>query len=354
MSFDEPAYLAWAQRHYGKVAYDLASSGMPTAALADLPPRPAVLDDPHAWASLPGAIGDATGVPADEIAPALGTSHAIFLAYQALLSPGDRVLVEHPVYEPLVLVARALGATVDAFPRPRGELSVDAVLSRVTPATRAVVLTNLHNPTGVRAPDDTIAELARRLADVPLIVDEVYAPFDGLLEGDRIPASARGLGPNVIAISSLTKAFGAGPHRVGWVAAPAVVAARVRGAITSTCGLLPVSHAAIARHLLRHVGALAVRSRGLLGDKRARVADFVARRGLDWSGPAEGLFGLVYVEGSRDVREVVEEAARDLGVLVAPGAFFGEPASFRIGWSLPEADLDAALDRLDRLLARLG
>src|SRR6185312_13991668 len=102
------------------------------------------------------------------------------------------------------------GARVVPFERPAPTFALDPerVARAMTPKTRAVVVTNLHNPTGVRIPDDVLVEVARiaERGGAALVVDEVYAAFDGLCDADGVFArSARKLAPNIVAVSSLTK-----------------------------------------------------------------------------------------------------------------------------------------------------
>ena len=91
----------------------------------------------------------------------------------------------------------------------------ERVAAAVTPRTRLIVVTNLHNPSGVRTPDATLLELAKiaEARGAYLLVDEVYAPFDDLPEDGVFRTSARKLGPNVLAVSSLTKCYGLAPRR---------------------------------------------------------------------------------------------------------------------------------------------
>src|SRR4051812_3975777 len=103
-------YIEWALKFYGKVPFDLASSGIPHCAWSDLGvPEPA-LDDMNAYARVREALAVYNDVAPAEVVPALGTTHAVFLAYASMLSPGDEVLVEHPGYEPLTNTAAGLGA----------------------------------------------------------------------------------------------------------------------------------------------------------------------------------------------------------------------------------------------------
>ena len=350
-------YIAWASKFYGKVPFDLATSGIPYASWSDLGvPEPA-LDDAEAYARFRESLAVYNDVPAAEVVPALGTSHAAFLAYCALLSPGDEVLVEHPGYEPLTRTAEGLGAVVRTYERRSDEgfaVSPERVAAAVTPRTRVIVVTNLHNPTGVRAPDATLRELAgiAEARGAYLLVDEVYAPFDELPEDGVFRGSARKLAPNVIAVGSLTKCYGLGMHRIGWVLGPAEIVERAETAIVATAGHLPLSHAARGAVATAKVGVLATRARAILAEKRELAAGWARTiPHAHWSAPTSGLFGLVTLEGAGDLLPRIESWAGDHGVLVGAGSFFGVENGFRLSWaSLPKAKFEEGLGKLSALL----
>jgi len=292
-----------------------------------------------------------------DVVPALGTSGGVFLAYAAMLSPGDEVLLEHPGYEPLTRTAEGLGAVVRTFERRADEgFRVDParVAAAVTPRTRVIVVTNLHNPSGVRIPDATLVELAKiaEARGAYLLVDEVYAPFDDLPDDGVFRTSARKLAPNVVAVSSLTKCYGLGMHRIGWVLGPAGVVERAEAATIATCGHLPLAQAARGTVAFANLGALAKRAKGMLAGKRdiaARWAATLPR--ASWSAPASGLFGLVTLEDPQDLRPRIESWAESHGVLVGAGSFFGVPNGFRLSWATqPKDRFEAGLAKLSALL----
>jgi aspartate/methionine/tyrosine aminotransferase len=354
--FAPTRYLEWARRLYGNVRFDLATSGIPTVTMAELGlPAAAELDQPSGCDRLREAIATYNAVPVGEALAALGTTHALWLAYASLAGAGDDILVEEPAYEPLVRIAEGIGARVVRFardPRDRFALDPDRVARAMTPRTRVVSVTNLHNPSGVRASDSALRAVADAAArrGAYLLVDEVYAPFDSFVDERGVfRGTARRLAPNVVAVSSLTKCYGLGPQRVGWLLGPSDVVARAENAMTACCGMLPLVHAHVACRAFGQIGALAGRARGLLAGKRERVGAWVASmasHGLGWSAPAEGLFALVTVPGPADLTPAIEAAARDRDVLVAAGAFFGIPNAFRVAWSAPAPILDEGLARL--------
>jgi aspartate/methionine/tyrosine aminotransferase len=352
--FAASRYLAWASRYYGRLRFDLAASGMPAVPVGELGTlASSSLGDAGGWSALRDAIATYTDAPREETIATLGATHAVWLACASLTAPGDEVLVEEPAYEPLVRIAEGVGARVVRFARPRDErfaLDPDRVARAMTARTKLVIVSDLHNPSGVRAGERALRAVAQVAAGrgAIVLVDEVYGAFDDLVDDRGVfRRSARKLAWNVVCASSLTKCYGLGPQRVGWLTGPPEVIARAEDAMVASAGALPLAHAHLAVRAFERIGALADRARGILVGKRARVARWTGTMGLPWSAPDAGLFGFVHVPGAGDLTSVIEAAARDRQVLVAPGAFFGVPDGFRVAWSAP-------LDVLDEGLARLG
>src|SRR5207344_2960527 len=108
-----------------------------------------------------------------------GCSGANFLTCAALVDAGDHVLLEHPVYDPLVAAAKMVGAEVSFFERRFEEgyaLDVGRIAAALKPRTRLVILSSPHNPSGVLAEESALRELGRiaRKAGALVLVDEVY------------------------------------------------------------------------------------------------------------------------------------------------------------------------------------
>ncbi len=349
-------YLAWATRHYGHVRYNLASSGIPSLQQSELDTLPGP-DSGAGWQQLCDAIARHHSLSSKEVVATLGASHGLWLAYTAIIRHGDEVLVENPAYEPLVAAAQAAGAVVRRFDRDMAGgfvLDPERVFDALSRKTRIVAITNLHNPSGVRASDEAMRAVAQRMHTQSgfLLVDEIYAPFDRFVGPDGVfHGTSRALGPNVLATGSLTKAYGLGPQRVGWLLGPEEVIARALDALVVSVGELPLDWMNRGVWAFQHILALAERSRSLLGNKRERLREWIAARpSLTWSDPREGLFGLAIVTSGGDLRPAIELGLERHGVLVAPGGFFGIPNSFRLAWSLPENLLGDALDHLDTAL----
>ncbi len=345
-------YLAWATERYPSLRFDLATSGLaeaPLSLLGDLPH----LDARGADRRFAAAVAGRYGLSPDEVTPALGTSGALWLVYAGCFSRGDTILVERPAYEPVVRVAEGAGLRVERFDRRREDgwrVEPARVLGALSPATKGVVLTDLHNPSGTPLDDTLTRELAAHLAarGVLLVVDEVYR------ELYAPGTTARSLGPNVVVTSSLTKAFGLGALRAGFVLSEPELAPRLRGAALHAVGVLPTATFALATAAMAALPAFEARRAELQADKRELIDAWLAARGdvLSWVPPHEGsLFGFVRDARGGDLRGMLERGLARDGVLSAPGSFFdGYDDSFRLAWSGARETLVESLALLGRAL----
>ena len=157
-------YMPWAKRR-SRAQYNLATSGVTHWKLRDLPIK---IDDLeisgqsfYGFEPLQNALSKHCGVPANRIVAATGTSMANYLAMASVLKPGDEVLIEHPTYELIVDAALQIGAKIRRFKRPQRTFSVDlrSIKDALTPATKLIAVSNLHNPTSALTDEATMMEL---------------------------------------------------------------------------------------------------------------------------------------------------------------------------------------------------
>lgn len=349
--FPSSPYLAWAEEMFRDLPFDLASSGIPSASLADLDCT-AEVDDRDALQALRDTIARRYKVSAAEVVPAQGTSGALFMAYASLLSPGDGILIEEPAYAPLILTAEALGLRVKRFARTAAQgYAVDPwIVSRaLDKGIRAIVVSQLHNPSGVAASQESLRAVAALMAPRGgfLIVDEVYNEVIKPRRTNRV------LGENIVAVSSLTKCFGLGFLRAGWALMPPDRVPAAWDVIRTTVGHPPPVLLRLAEVGVSKAETFAKRRKRLMARKRARVDAWLERQPeLTWAAPPhpDSLFGFVRCDRPTDLRERLERGRVEQGVLAVPGDFFGDPTGFRLGMTLPSALLDDALDRLGKSL----
>ena len=349
----ESEYLEWARAH-GTVRYSLALSGVPPCDVSLLSPSvddfTMVADNEYGWPPLLERIARRYGVDPENVVLAHGTSMANHLACASLVEAGDHVIIEWPVYDPLVAVPRYLDCEVSFFERRAEDgyaLDVARVERALTPRTRLVILSNLHNPTGAvvnRAELESLARLAGS-RDLYVLVDEVYLEWNYGVGDDPETRSAINISPRFITTRSLTKVFGLAALRAGWILAEAGLATRMRrlnGLFASA-----MSHPAerLAARALDNAETLLEKQRTRVDQNRSIAAKFIASQPrLSWMPPDAGTVGFVRLEGG-DVDGLVERLLAN-DSLVTPGRFFGVNDHFRIGFGMEADHLNEGLKRL--------
>jgi histidinol-phosphate aminotransferase len=199
-------------------------------ALAALRPEQIALYPPYK--AVVDACAAHFGVSPDRIALTNGLDEGIFAACVAYLRPlatgPAEAIVPQPAFEIFALNASVAGARpVEVAPRRGFEFALDEVLAAITPATRAVFLTNPNNPTGVSMPLNAIKTIAGRVPKGAIVfVDEAYADFAGRTFIPGLPDC-----PNVIVGRTFAKAHGLAGLRAGAVLGAPDTLAPIRQAI---------------------------------------------------------------------------------------------------------------------------
>lgn len=347
------SYMNWAKTS-STAKFNLATSGLGNLKLSELRVS---LDDleitngGYGYQPLMQLIADRYRVDTDTVVTAAGTTFANHLAVAALIKPGDEVLVEHPAYEPLLAMIRYLGARVKRLSRrfENGfQILPEELESLVTRNTRLIVITNLHNPSGVLIDTETmkqIGEIARR-AGARVLVDEVY--METLFE--ESPRTAFHLGNEFIVTSSLTKAFGLSGLRCGWIFAEPALAQRM-WLLNDLFASTPV-HAGerLSVVALQQIAEIGERAKQLLDRNRRILNEF-----LDTREDLEVIrleFGTVMFprvrKGSSDA--LCQLLREKYETTVVPGRFFEMPEHFRIGITSDTETLQIGLNRLGKAL----
>jgi aspartate/methionine/tyrosine aminotransferase len=155
-------YMQWSKTQ-NRARFNLATSGVASFPLRELPIDLKELeingDNSYGYPPLQQAIAAHHGVDADCVVESAGTSMANHLAMAAIIEPGVEVLIEHPAYGPILDVAHYLEANVKRFRRLEENgwaIDLAEVRRGITPKTRLIVITNLHNPTSVLTPESVL------------------------------------------------------------------------------------------------------------------------------------------------------------------------------------------------------
>jgi aspartate/methionine/tyrosine aminotransferase len=349
-------YMHWAKTQ-SAARFNLATSGVAPISLRDLPINLELEingengENSYGYAPLQQAIAKHHGVDPDCVVEAAGTSMANHLAMAAILEPGDEVLIEHPAYGPLLDVAHYLEANVKRF--RRGEengwaIDPAEVRRHVTPKTRLIVITNLHNPTSAFTPESVLQEIGdiARSVGALVLVDEVY--LDAVYENS--PRTSFHIGSQFVVTSSLTKVYGVSGLRCGWILAKPELAWKMRR-LNDLYSATPVHPGELLSVVaFEHLNLLRERARRIVEADRKLLRDFLEGQialsavETDWGTTSFPRF----VNG--DTEKFLERLRTEFDTSAVPGRFFEMPDHFRIGMGVNTEMFAEGLIRIGRAL----
>jgi hypothetical protein len=285
-----------------------------------------------------------------------GGSEANYVTLWTLLEPCGRLACMIPNYMQAWGLGRAYADGVDAFRLVKQEeagqyrwsLDVESLKRAVTPKTNVILITNPNNPTGVvltAAEMDAVVDVACK-AGAWLVVDEVYRGAE--VQGEMTP-SFWGRYEKVVITSGLSKAFGLGGLRTGWVVAPPKLIEELGvrlDYLTCTPSLLSDHLGTIVMEPQRRESILA-RTRHIIRKNLPPIEEWFLKRDdiFTYVRPEAGAF--VYCEYKLPINsaELINRLIAEKSVLLAPGDHFGLDRGIRVGFG---CDVEKSLEGLAR------
>ena len=355
-------YMRWAKLHQ-RVQYELTGSGLEALEALELgleADHVRLDQHPHYYGppALLDAIAQRYGVSPDRLLLTAGSSLGNFLLLAAVARSSSAVALEQPCYDPLARAAEVLGLQVHPIARPAGEgFRVDrrALETHLRRGVKAVLLTNLHNPSGLLISREEMADLAElcRRHTATLIVDEVYLDAVHLTRGTP-RWTAADLGDHVAITNSLTKVYGLGGLRIGWIIAASTLTDRLRSVIDAVSPCNSAVSEFIAVRAFARIEVIEAKFRAAYTAGRRVYTEWCARETRVAGYPS---FGVLF-ECVRLPRGVSSKVLNDLLVSefdtqVVPGDFFDLDDHVRISLAPNPALLGEGLNRLSAALDKL-
>ncbi|GEM90076.1 pyridoxal phosphate-dependent aminotransferase [Oceanithermus desulfurans] len=291
----------------------------------------------------------------DQITVGAGGKGVLYNLFQAILNPGDEVILLAPFwvsYSAQVELAGGVPVVVKSTAETGFVPELEAVAAAVTERTKAIVVNSPSNPTGAVYPPELLKGLAR-LADergVFLVSDEIYEHL--IYEGEAY-SPGRDAPEWTITVGGAAKSYAMTGWRIGWAAGPKEVIT----AMTKIQGQ-SVTHPTTFAQWATIAALEAPESRAFIEEAKAafrRRRDFFVK-GLEQLGlPTPMPHGAFYV--MPDVRKIHEDELKAAEIMldrarvvVVPGTDFVAPGHVRMSYATSDENLERALERLAALL----
>ena len=300
------------------------------------------------------------GAGPENILVTVGASEANLLAAMTLLKPGDEIVAFRPTYLQFGGMAHNLGVqvrSVNLMEEHGWRLNLDQLETLVSPKTRVISIVNPNNPTGSILNEREIEALISAASKVGawILADEVYAGTERNQVAET--PTLYGRYDKVIAVNSLSKAFGLPGLRCGWMVGPketidalwrrheyAVVSTTMLANELAVLALKPETRSELIR-----------RTRSLISIGFETLTRYLqVHPGVfSISPPQASALSFVRYNLSISSRELAERLRTEKSVLMVPGECFGMDYHLRISSALPLPYLEKGLSRLNKLVEEM-
>ena len=291
---------------------------------------------------------------------AVGGKHAIFNLTQALLNPGDEVVIPVPywvTYKDVVNYAGGKCVFVDTDEEQGFALTADMIEPYLTDRTKMVFINSPSNPSGALVDREEFEKIYRLTAarGIFLLTDECYCHF--LYDSQPFSiASLKGAKDNVLVAGSLSKTYSMTGWRIGFVLAPArVIGAMVKLQSHSTSNPTSIAQKAAVEALRGPQDSV-----DTMLAQYAKRRDFVIARlraipGVRCAEPRGAFYaypniGVAFGNGISSSVQFAEKLLEKAGVAVVPGEAFGTDRHVRISYATSMHELERGLERMHRFI----
>jgi len=299
---------------------------------------------------------------AEEIAVTNSGMSALMILNQAIVGPGDRVVVVTPVWPNLQEIPKILGADVVKVPLAFGEsgwqLDLDRLMGVLTPETRAVYINSPNNPTGWTIEPPAMRAILEhcRQHGIWILADDAYERlYYGAEPGAPAPSFLDIADPEdrLVSANTFSKSWLMTGWRLGWIVAPRETLPDIGKLIEYNTCCAPV--------FVQRAGVVAIRegepviAHTLARYRRAR--DFLvpllqAVPGVEAAAPPGAMYAFFRVRGVTDTLDFCKRLVAEQGLGLAPGAAFGPEGEGFVRWCFAAAEerLADGVARLERAL----
>lgn len=295
----------------------------------------------------------------EHIAVTSGGVNALMIATQALVSPGDEVVVITPLWPNLSAQALIMGAKLTSVAlRPvdgAWTLDMQMLLRALTPKVRMLIVNAPNNPTGwtLSASEQQMILDHCRVNGIWILADEVY-------ENLYFETTQNGCAPSfldlaspedeLIVVHSFSKSFLMTGWRLGWMVVPEKILDAVGKLIefnTSCASLFTQRGGVVALSRIDDVTPKVVAHLKMCRD--TLIGQLQSLDSIELSSPKGGMYAFFKIRGQTDSLNTAKRLVTEAGLGIAPGEAFAPESGDWFRWCFASKDPKRLLDGVDRL-----
>ena len=298
--------------------------------------------------------------PQKEIVVTVGGSEAIDITFRALLAPGDEVIIPMPAfvcYEPLARMAGGVPVIIETKEENSFKLTAEELRAALTPKTKLLVLPYPNNPTGaIMTREDLVAlEEVLRGTNVLILSDEIYAELTYGREHCSC-AAVPGLAERTVLASGFSKAYAMTGWRMGYLCAPAPLAAQMLKLHQFGIMSSPTTAQFAAIEAMRNGDEDVAMMRSEYNRRRRYLTSGLRALGMPCFEPEGAFYVFPNISGfGLSSEQFCERLLKEFDVAIVPGGAFGKCGEgfARISYAYSVQHISKALERMESFLNSL-
>lgn len=298
--------------------------------------------------------------PVDEVLITVGVSEGVDLAFRALTSTGDEVLIPDPSfvsYSPGVILAGGVPISLGTYEKDHFKLTPEELEAKITPRSRILLLTFPNNPTGAIMTKEDLEKLIPIIEKNNLVVisDEIYSEMT--YEGKHFSfAALPGMWERTITLNGFSKAFAMTGWRIGYAAAPKDIIDAMMKIHQYSIMCAPIMGQKAALEALKNGESEMKKMIQSFNQRRNLIVSGLRELGLDCFEPKGSFYAFPSIKKTGlTSEEFAERLLVEEKVAVVPGTAFGQSGEgfIRCCYAASVGNINEALERMGRLINRL-
>jgi aminotransferase len=291
----------------------------------------------------------------------VGVSEALYLVMNAVLDPGDEVIVPQPcfvAYTPEVVLAGGVPVVIETSVANDFQVTGAEVEAAITPRTKAILIGYPNNPTGAVMTRERLAEIAviAEKHDLLVISDEIY---DRLVYGIQHThfATLPGMRARTLVLGGFSKSHAMTGWRLGYAVGPVDLIAAMRKIHQYTIMSAPTSAQIAVADTLERAEDEVERMRLEYDRRRKLIVQGFNDLGLKCFEPRGAFYAFPNIRASgMDEQAFAETLLQEERVAMVPGSAFGACGAgfMRASYATAYEKIEQALERLGRFMQRHG